>query len=164
MSEFNNNAYSHFLANGDNVVRKIKNIVSHEYVHTQQSKTEDENGIRCDLLMAVMREGFCDFIGELTVGSQINKVPQEYGDKHEKELWEEFKNEICNKQNINNWLFNYSTVKDRPADLGYYIGYKIAKEYYDNAIDKKQAVVDIIEMKDPIKFLQISKYDQKEKK
>ena len=110
-----------------------------------------------------MQEGFCDFIGELTAGSQINIVAQEYGDKHEKELWKEFKNELCS-ESIKNWLYNYKTVKDKPADLGYYIGYKIAKEYYENSTDKKQAVIDIIEMKDPIKFLQISKYDEKEKK
>jgi len=164
LSEFNNNAYSQFLAYGDDVVQKIMNMVSHEYVHTQQPKTYDENAIKCPLLMAVMREGFCDFIGELIVGSQINKVAHEYGDLHEKELWNEIKNEMCNEKNIKNWLFNYSSVKGRPADLGYYIGYKIAKEYFDNATDKKQAVIDIIEMKDPIKFLQISKYDQKEKK
>jgi len=163
LSEFNNSSFSKVLASGDDVVQKIKNIVSHEYVHTQQIRTGDKNAIRCDLLYAVMQEGFCDFIGELTAGSQINIVAQEYGDKHEKELWKEFKNELCN-ESINNWLYNYNTVKDKPADLGYYIGYKIAKEYYENATDKKQAVIDIIEMKDPIKFLQISKYDQKEKK
>ena len=61
-------------------------------------------------------------------------------------------------------MYNYSTVKDKPADLGYYIGYKIAEEYYKNAADKKQAVTDIIEMNDPITFLQKSKYDQKLKK
>lgn len=162
LSEFNNNALSKVLGRGDDVIQKIKNFVSHEYVHTQQISSGDKNAIRCDLLYAVMQEGFCDFIGELTTGSKINKVAQEYGDKHEKELWTAFKNELCN-ENIKNWLYNYSTVKDKPADLGYYIGYKIAKEYYNNAPDKKQAVIDIIEMKDPIKFLQLSKYDQKEK-
>ncbi|MBS1649209.1 MAG: hypothetical protein JSR09_05830 [Bacteroidetes bacterium] len=163
LSEFNNSAYSQQLASGDNVIQKIKNIIAHEYVHTQQIRTDDKNAIRCDLLYAVMQEGFCDFIGELTSGSQINLVAQEYGDKHEAELWKEFKNELCN-ESIKNWLYNYSTVKDKPADLGYYIGYKIAEEYYKNATDKKQAVTDIIEMNDPIKFLQASKYDQKQKK
>lgn len=163
LSEFNNSAFSEVLASGDNVIQKIKNIVAHEYVHTQQVRTGDENAIRCDLLYAVMQEGFCDFIGELLSGSQINVVAQEYGDKHEKELWTEFKNEMCN-ESLKNWLYNYATVKEKPADLGYYIGYKIAQEYYNRATDKKQAVIDIIEMKDPIKFLQLSQYDRKPKK
>lgn len=162
LSEFNDSAYSKQLASGENVVQKIKNIVAHEYVHTQQKTPYDKNAIGCGLLYMCMREGFCDFIGELTSGSQINLVAQEYGNKHEKQLWQEFKSELCNNSG-KNWLYNYSTVKDKPADLGYYIGYKIAENYYKNATDKKQAVTDIIEMNDPIKFLQISKYDQKEK-
>lgn len=163
LSDFKGNAFSKILASGDDVVQEIKNIVSHEYVHTQQKNTSDKNEIECDLLFSVMHEGFCDFIGELISGGQINLVAQEYGDKHEKELWTEFKNEMCNESN-KNWLYNYSTVKDKPAYLGYYFGYKIAQEYYKNAIDKKQAVIDIIEMDNPINFLEISKYDQKEKK
>jgi uncharacterized protein YjaZ len=98
----------------------------------------------------------------LVAGKQINTVAQEYGNKHEKQLWTAFKNELCN-ESINNWLYNYSTVKDKPADLGYYIGYKIAQEYYKNSADKKQAVIDIIEMTNPMKFLELSKYDQKVK-
>ncbi len=163
LSEFNNNALGKVMASGDDAVQKIKNIVAHEYVHTQQLNQGDKDAIRCDLLYAVMQEGFCDFIGELTAGDQINKVAQEYGDQHEKELWKEFKSELCS-ESVKNWLYNYATVKNKPADLGYYIGYKIAQEYYKNATDKQQAVIDIIEMKDPIKFLQLSKYDQKEKK
>ncbi len=163
LSEFNNDAFSKVLADGGNIVQKIKNIVSHECVHTQQKQPKEKDAIQCPLLYDVMQEGFCDFIGELVSGDQINKIPLEYGDNHEKELWIEFKNELCNETS-KNWLYDYSTVKDKPADLGYYIGYKIAKEYYENAVDKKQAIIDIIEMKDPIKFLQLSKYDQKIKK
>jgi hypothetical protein len=36
--------------------------------------------------------------------------------------------------------------------LGYYIGFKISESYYKNAPDKKLAVVDIIEMDNPIEF------------
>lgn len=160
LSEFNNSAFSKVLAGDKDIVQKIKNIVAHECVHTQQKSRQDSLSVKCPLLYAVMKEGFCDFIGELVAGDQINKVAQAYGDKHEKQLWTELKNELCNTS-INNWLYNYNTVKDKPADLGYYMGYKIAQEYYKNAADKKQAVTDIIEMTDPIKFLQLSKYDLK---
>ena len=50
--------------------------------------------------------------------------------------------------------------KGKPADLGYFVGYKIAKEYYKNSKDKKQAVNDIIDMTNPLRFLELSKYDQ----
>jgi hypothetical protein len=107
-----------------------------------------------------LREGACDFIGELV---SRNKKKNEYGDQHEAKLWTEFKNELCN-ENIGNWLYNGYAVKDKPADLGYYIGYKIAESYYNNHTDKKKAIVDIIEMDNPIQFLENSKYDQKQKK
>jgi uncharacterized protein YjaZ len=107
-----------------------------------------------------LKEGACDFIAELIVGdSHVN----EYGEKNENKLWIEFKNELCN-QNIGSWLYNGSTVKNKPADLGYFIGYSIVKEYYKNAPDKQNAVIDIIGISDPMQFLLASKYDKKIKK
>ncbi len=163
LSEFTSKALKEQLASSKDIVQRVKDIVAHEYVHTQQPPSKyDENAIKCSLLYRCMREGFCDFIGELISGSKINLVAQEYGDQREKELWIEFKSELCNN-NPDNWLYNYSTTEEKPADLGYYIGYKIAEEYYNNSKDKQQAVIDIIEMDDPITFLQKSKYDQKVK-
>ncbi len=160
LSEFNNDAFSKVLAGRQNIVQKLKATVAHECVHTQQTQATDSAAIRCGLLHAVMMEGFCDFIAELVTGEKLNNVTQEYGDLHEKEIWTDLKKELCN-ESAQNWLYNYSEVKDKPADLGYYVGYQIAGEYYKNAKDKQQAVVDIIEMTDPIRFLQLSKYDQK---
>jgi hypothetical protein len=163
LSEFHDNALGKVLASGDeNIVQKLKNIIAHECVHTQQIVPLDKNAIGCTLLNAVMKEGFCDFIGELIAGNQINNVAQTYGNQHEKGLWNEFKNEICS-DNTGNWLYNYSTTKNRPADLGYYIGYKIAEAYYKNATDKTHAFKDIIEMNNPLQFLERSGYDQQTK-
>ena len=146
-------------ANTEDIIQKIKGIVAHECVHTQQKPYSDPGAIRCFLLYQSIKEGSCDFIAEL-----ITRTPRtnEFGEKNENKLWTEFKNELCN-QNIGNWLYNGSAVKGKPADLGYFIGYEIAKEYYKNAKDKKQAIVDIIGMSDPIDFLQKSRYDQKVK-
>lgn len=141
------------------IIQKIKRIVAHECVHTQQRLHPDSAAIKCELLYKTLKEGTCDFIAELVSGT-IKK--NEYGDKNEGKLWTAFKNELCN-QNIAGWLYNAHSVKGKPADLGYYIGYKIAEAYYKNATDKKQAIVDIVEMDDPIRFLEQSKYEQKEK-
>ncbi|HYH16627.1 MAG TPA: DUF2268 domain-containing putative Zn-dependent protease [Flavisolibacter sp.] len=162
LSEFKGNNFSKVLAGEEDIVQKIKNIVAHECVHTQQNTPQDPNAIDCSLLSAIIHEGSCDFIGEILAGSQINKVAQSYGDAHEKELWQALKNELCNTS-VSNWLYNGRTVKDKPADLGYYMGYKIAQAYYKNAADKKQAIIDIIEMNNPIRFLELSKYDQQPK-
>ena len=63
-----------------------------------------------------------------------------------------------NRTNVNDWLYNGSAAKGRPADLGYYIGYKICEAYYRVAKDKKQAVKDILEIKDFNQFLKDSQY------
>ena len=147
-------------ATSEDMIQKIKGIVAHECVHTQQKSHADSAAIQCYLLFQSIKEGSCDFIAELITGkSRAN----EYGENNENRLWREFKNELCN-QNIGNWLYNGYSVKDKPADLGYFVGYEIAKEYYKNTSDKKQAIVDIIGMSDPIHFLELSKYDQKIKK
>lgn len=159
LSEFNGDAMGKVLAGESDVVQKIKNIVAHECVHTQQKNKMAPGAEKCDLLYACMQEGFCDFIGELVAGNQINKVAATYGDAHETELWKAFKSELCSKS-ISNWLYNYSTVKDKPADLGYYIGYRIARQYYQQHANKQQAIIDIIEMDDPKQFLTKSGYDE----
>jgi hypothetical protein len=164
LSEFNNNALLTALASEIHIVQRIKNVVSHECVHTQQKASYNTNAVKCDLLYATIMEGSCDFIGELISGSHINISVQQFGDLHEEELWLEFKRQLCD-DNLSNWLYNYSTsTAERPADLGYYLGYKIAQEYYRNAPDKSQAIIDIIQMDNPLLFLEKSKYDQKSKK
>jgi hypothetical protein len=163
LSEIPSEALKAQLSGSKNVEQRIKNFVAHEYVHTQQPPASyADDAIRCQLLYRAMREGFCDFIGELLSGSQINEIALEYGNQHEKELWQDFKDELCNS-NSENWFYNYSTVEEKPADLGYYIGYKIAQAYYNKVEDKQQAVIDIIEMDDPISFLQKSGYDRQKK-
>jgi hypothetical protein len=160
LSEIPFEALKKNLAGEEDIVQKIKNMVAHECVHTQQKTPLDTNSVNCNLLYQCMQEGFCDFIGELVTGSQINKWLLDYSNAHEKELWQTFKSQLCT-QKTGDWLYNMSSVKDKPSDLGYYIGYKIAQSYYNNAVDKKQAVIDIIEMKNPLQFLEKSGYDKK---
>lgn len=142
------------------IIYKIKGMVAHECVHTQQKLHPDSTAIQCPLLWQSIREGACDLIAELITGQPRNN---EYGEKNEKKLWTDFKNELCN-ENIDNWLYNGYAAKDKPGDLGYFIGYQVTKEYYKNTPGKRQAIIDIINMSDPIRFLEMSKYDQKLKK
>ena len=145
------------LSDDGDLVQKIRNIVAHECVHTQQKNISDTVA-KCPLLWQVLHEGICDFIGEMVAGKQINRAAHEYGDKHEKELWDELKVNLCSSD-MSKWLYNGQSAKDRPGDLGYYMGYRIAKAYYEQATDKRQAIIDMIELTLPMQFLQKSKYD-----
>src|SRR6202011_5457692 len=57
--------------------------------------------------------------------------------------------------------FQGDRAKGRPADLGYYIGYKICEAYYRQAADKKAAIKAILEIKDFKEFLKASRYERK---
>src|SRR4029078_12173561 len=105
-------------------------------------------------------EGSADFLAELISGSHINSHLHEHGNPPERELWVEFSREM-NGKNLSNWLFQGDRAKNRPADLGYYIGYKICESYYKQATDKKAATRGILEIKDFNDFLQASKCESK---
>jgi hypothetical protein len=45
-----------------------------------------------------------------------------------------------------------------PSDLGYYFGYRIAESYYAGQSDKKQAIADLVSIKDFEGFLKASNY------
>jgi hypothetical protein len=45
--------------------------------------------------------------------------------------------------------------------MGYWMGFKISEAYYKNAADKKQAVRDILVVKDCQEFLTASRYAEK---
>lgn len=139
-------------------IDRIPEIVAHELIHYQQ-KLSPKNG-EWTLLGRVLNEGDADFIAELISKGNINKHLHEYGNAREKQLWLEFKKEMKGNDS-SNWLYQGNDAKDKPADLGYYIGYKIAESYYKNASDKKNAVQNILEINDFEKFLADSKYEEK---
>jgi len=138
-------------------IERIPFIVAHELIHYQQrfGLFDDLN-----LLGRSLHEGGADFIGELIAGGNIQPQLHEYGNAREKQLWLEFKKEM-NGMDKSNWLYQSDKVKDKPADLGYYVGYKIVESYYNRAKDKKQAIKDILDIKDFNGFLKASGYDEK---
>jgi uncharacterized protein YjaZ len=60
-------------------------------------------------------------------------------------IWKEFKESIETAPfDYSKWLYNGDKSKDRPADLGYYTGYKITEGFYNNSKDKKKALRTIL--------------------
>lgn len=151
--EFNKSQIGKILAKNDNVYNVIKYFIAHEAVHTQQGIQVINNN--CDLLNECLKEGSCDFIGEL-LGCKLNSIIYNYGIENEEKLIQEFNKDMCRKD-ISKWLYN-ANQDSIPSDLGYFIGYRISQLYYNNLSDKKQAIKDILEMKDPINILERSKF------
>ena len=139
-------------------VEMLPSIVVHELCHFNQKLPESKT-----LLGRALHEGPCDFIAQVVVGEVINPKQKIYGNQHEKELWLEF-NSRLDDTNTSDWFNNVLTSKDMPSDLGYYMGYKISEAYYQNAKSKRQkrqAIRDILEIKDYYTFLEKSRYSEK---
>ena len=109
------------------------------------------------LLAKAIQEGSCDFIGELISGRNINEHLKVYGRTHDAVIWRDFMIDM-NKPDFSNWIYNGATAKDKPADLGYYVGYLITRAYYRRAKDKRAAVRDILNIQDFVAFHQASRY------
>lgn len=128
----------HFKFN-NNIVQ----MVAHEIVHTQQKLKLDSLPT---LLSKCLIEGSSDLIAEIVLHKPYKAVYMEYGDRNKLNILKKF-NVESNSKDYSNWLYNYNnTLSDEPADLGYYIGYVLSKEYYNNSQNKKTALEEIIEL------------------
>lgn len=138
------------------VVRNFSNlplITIHELVHVQQNNNYN------NLLGNAIFEGAADFLSFLVCGSHINEYVHEWANEKEKEIWDEFKKEMYTK-NTQNWIGNADRAKNKPADLGYYIGFKICESYYNKQTNKKKAISDILKTTDWNEFYKKSGYMQ----
>ena len=135
-----------------NVEDRFVRIIAHEYIHVQQAAAlnDDEHPT---LLERSLIEGAAEFGAELLTGqpgeatsAQMKALTQ----GHEKEIEIAFLADE-DSTDLSKWLDNSSY--DKQGDLGYWVGYRIAKSYYQHASDKRRALREIIEMTDPKAFL-----------
>jgi hypothetical protein len=134
-------------------------VVAHEHAHILQLRAR---GLMSrptkNLLDQSLLEGSADFIGELASGGSLNARLRAYAIPREAELWAEFR-AVMHGTDVSRWLYNQGgATSDRPGDLGYFIGYRIAEAYYNRAANKRTAVRDIIEVRDADQFLAQSGY------
>jgi uncharacterized protein YjaZ len=137
--------------------------VAHELAHTQQHYprwgmlTGGPSFLRASVLRQSLTEGVADVVAEALTGEPKRN---EYGEAHEAELWIEFQRDM-HSHDYDRWLYNGrkpSTGKDRPGDLGYWMGYRIAKAYYDRIPDKALGIHDLLNIQDFDALLQASGY------
>lgn len=137
-------------------VENFPHIIAHELIHFNQNHLAQDTS----LMAAALREGMCDFFAELMTGKTANNRIHVWAKGKAKIIWEEFKKEMWLRRAFN-WIGNANQeTADRPADLGYWVGYMISKAYYNNASDKKQAAHDILHIKDYKAFYEKSKVEE----
>jgi hypothetical protein len=132
-----------------NIDDRIVHVIAHEYIHVQQAPeladTEDLTVLERSLV-----EGIADFMGELISGGVANMAVFASAKGREAEIETRFAAD-ADKKDLSAWVDN--TTPEDVGQLGYWVGYRIAKAYYQNAPDKREAVREMIEMTDPRAFL-----------
>ena len=137
----------------------IVSMVAHETVHTQQFDSGTIKLGRKFLLQQTMTEGIADFFTVELLGKNINQSVFDYGEKNKCALKKEFLEDLQKTpKKINKWLYKGSKSESRPADLGYFIGYEIAKAYYDKSENKEKAIANLLDMKQYKKIFKKSNY------
>ena len=141
---------------------RFVHIIAHEYGHVQQFIAID-NDPHPTVLGGSLMEGAAEFSAEMTSGAVSNYEQAAFGKGHELEIESAFAADE-DSGDLSRWLYNRSPPKPDgnqgsaarppwPPDLGYWVGYRICKAYYQHATDKRQAFRDILEISDPKLFL-----------
>lgn len=145
-----------------NPIEDVVFLNVHEYVHTQQ------NTYGYDLLSQSIYEGVAEFVTVISTSQASNSPAVVYGKANNKFVQSVFKKQMFNPHWYY-WLYNSFENQFKMRDLGYYMGYAIAEKYYEKAIDKKQAIKEMIELdysnqKEIETFTEVSGYFKKSMK
>jgi len=128
---------------------RFVHVIAHEFVHVQQSP-EFVNRENRSVLEVSLEEGVAEFVGELISGNVAYAYLETLTAGREKEIETAFAADQ-DKTDLSGWLFN-GTLEE-PGDLGYWVGYRIAKSYYQHAADKRVALREMLAMTDAKTFL-----------
>ena len=128
---------------------RLVRVMVHEFVHTQQTP-ELADKAQYTVLEASLAEGVAEFVTELMTGDVAYAYMADLVRGREAEIETAFVEDM-KKTELSDWVWN-STPED-PADLGYWVGYRIAKTFYDRAADKPEALRAILAITDASEFL-----------
>jgi hypothetical protein len=131
-------------------------IVAHELVHYQQ-RYDGAKGSGTLLAIAI-NEGVADFVAERLAGATINAHVHEWAIPRERELWTEFR-ERMHGEETKGWVYDANPGGGRPADLGYFVGYRIAQCHAARATHQVEALRGLFEIDDFEAFLASSRYE-----
>lgn len=124
-------------------------VIAHEFAHVQQVR-ELVDDPHPTVLEGSLVEGAADFIGELIAGDVSYAYLPAMTKGRETEIETAFVPDV-DSRDVSKWLYN--STMEKPSDLGYWVGYRIVKAYYLRAADKRAAIREILQMRDPKAFL-----------
>ncbi len=136
---------------------KLPQLIIHELMHFQQNYGDKVNSDK--VLYKIIEEGVCDFLVELSTGIPMQSAQLDYLNSPEnfEMISVDLQQELFS-EDLSNWLYNGGSIEDRPHDLGYALGYLISKSYYQNAVNKKEALQNLLTTNNMRSILEASDY------
>jgi len=131
---------------------RFVHVIAHEYAHVQLAP-ESAAIERPTVLERSLMEGAAEFVAELISGNVAYSHFGPITRGREEEIETAFVADMAGTD-LSRWLDNSSVEK--PGDLGYWVGYRIVKSYYQRAPDKRQALREILRMRNPEAFFAAS--------
>ncbi|HEV2284778.1 MAG TPA: DUF2268 domain-containing putative Zn-dependent protease [Steroidobacteraceae bacterium] len=130
------------------VAERFVHVIAHEYAHVQQLIDDDHPTV----LEGSLLEGAAEFTAELISGEVSNTNLSAFARGREQDIETQF---VRDEESLDTsrWLYNGPGKPDWPQDLGYWVGYRICKSYYQHAADRRHALADILGMADPPLFV-----------
>ena len=131
-----------------NVEDRLVHLIMHEYGHVEQFPDGGEDAHPDTVLSQSLVDGEAELVAELTTGEVSEVHLQRWTKGHEKQIDEAFLAQ-ADSRDLKPWLYNGVGTPEKPGDLGYWVGYRIAKAYYLPARDKRAALRALLALKDP---------------
>lgn len=126
---------------------RLAHLITHEMIHSLQRGFEGDT-----ILSQSLNEGAAELLAELVSGRIANGHLIEWTQGRELEIERRFQSEMRSR-NLRNWLYNGVGTREAPGDLGYWVGYRIVRAYYERQTDKRRAVREILAATDAEAFL-----------
>lgn len=150
---------------------KMRAFFAHETVHTWQGD-QTSQALADPLLSQALLEGVADYLATLVTG-EVPDLPRDaWARQRESWLWQEFQRDRqamqADSDSVRNplasvrfrrWFANYGSAPEGwPYEAGYWVGMRIAEAYVARSQDKRAAIRDLLELRDPGAILKASGY------
>jgi hypothetical protein len=136
-------------------VEDLPFVIVHELMHYQQDFGDQPR----TLLAQSLIEGGADYVAGQVMGRIDKQALHDWARPREAALWAEFKT-VMHGEDYGDWLYAGSRARGgRPADLGYFFGYRIAEAHHARRGDLGAAIAEILRIGNARAFLDASGYD-----
>jgi hypothetical protein len=135
---------------------RLDSLIAHEAAHASQPM-QQQGGT---LLEVALHEGVAELVADLVTGDILNDHLKAWTRGHEARIEQDFRADM-NGTDLRKWIYNGIGTPAQPGDLAYWVGYRIARAYYERASDKRAALARLLSETDPAGILADSGWSER---